>query len=359
MGEFSIAYLPGDGVGPEVVGQARRVLEAVGEKFGHRLVGQTALVGACSIERHGREITDEVIDLCKSSHAVLLGACGVAGGAAVNGRHPERAVLDLREGMGLWSNIRPLRLSKHLLGSSPVKREIIEGADLLVFRELTGGIYFAEPKGRGEVDGEPAAFDTLLYRENEVRRIVTRAFEHAEKRRGLVTSVDKINVLESSRFWREIAEEVAAGRPDVKFESMLVDAFAMRLILSPRDFDVVVTGNMFGDILTDEMSVLAGSLGLMPSASLGDGGVGLYEPIHGSAPDIAGDDVANPLGTILSGAMLLELSLGLSEEARAVEDAVEAALAKGYRTADIMGDETSLRVGTAGMGDAVIAELIS
>jgi 3-isopropylmalate dehydrogenase len=245
------------------------------------------------------------------------------------------------------------------LNSSPVKREVIEGTDLLVFRELTGGIYFAEPKGRGRVNGEQSAFDTLLYRESEIRRIVTRAFEHAKTRRRLVTSVDKVNVLESSRFWREIAEDVAAQYPAIKFESILVDAFAMRLILSPRDFDVVVTGNMFGDIITDEMSVLAGSLGLMPSASLGDSSVGLYEPIHGSAPDIAGRDVANPMGTILSAAMLLEQSLGLSEEARAVEDAVEAALAKGFRTADIVEDETSLRVGTTGMGDAVITELIS
>ena len=359
MGEFSIAYLPGDGVGPEVVTQARRVLDAVAEKFGHDLAGRTALVGAGSIERNGREITDDVIDLCKSTDAVLLGACGVTGGAAVRGRHPEHAVLTLRREMDLWSNVRPLKLSEHLLNSSPVKPEVIQGADLLVFRELTGGIYYAEPKGRRRVNGEQVAFDTLLYSESEIRRIVTRAFEYAKTRRRLVTSVDKVNVLESSRLWREVAGEVAAQYAAIKFESILVDAFAMRLILSPRDFDVVVTGNMFGDIITDEMSVLAGSLGMMPSASLGDNKAGLYEPVHGSAPDIAGRDIANPLATILSAAMLLEYSLGLPEEARLVQDAVEAALAKGFRTADILEDETSPRVGTAGMGDAVIAELIS
>ncbi len=359
MSEFSVAFLPGDGVGPEVVNQARRVMDAVGARFGHRFDGREALVGACSVAKHGIELTDEVIDLCKSSDAVLLGACGVAGGAAVNGRHPELAVLTLRQEMGLWANIRPLKVRAELADASPVKRTVIEGVDLVVFRELTGGIYFAEPKGRRRTDGEETAFDTLLYREHEVRRIVARAFEHARIRRRSVTSVDKYNVLESSRFWREIAEDVAAGFPDVKFASVLVDAFAMRLLLTPRDFDVVVAGNLFGDILTDEMAVMAASLGMMPSASLGDGTVGLYEPIHGSAPDIAGRDIANPIGTILSAGMMLELSFGLEEEARAVEEAVDAALASGYRTRDIMEGRTSLRVGTTGMGDAVIAELTS
>lgn len=357
MPEFNIVYAPGDGIGPEVVGQARRILEAVGLRFGHRLHGRAVLVGACSIERHGVEITDEVLDACKSADAVLLGACGIAGGAAVRGRHPEQAVLRLRKEMRLWANIRPLKVSKHLLNASPVKPEVIEGVDMVVMRELTGGIYFAEPKERRLIDGEPAALDTMLYREHEVRRIVKRAFELAQTRRKKVTSVDKNNVLESSRFWREIAEDIAGQYPDVKFESMLVDAFAMRLILKPRDYDVVVADNMFGDIISDEMAALSASLGMMPSASLGDGKIGLYEPIHGAAPDIAGRDVANPIGTILSAAMLLRMSLELEEEARSIEAAVDAALAKGYRTADIKESEQSRHVGTSGMADVIISEL--
>ena len=356
MPDFKIAYAPGDGIGPEVVGQARRVLDAVGKRYGHTFGGVDVEIGAASIKRCGVELTDQALQACKGADSVLLGACGVEAGAAVNGRQPERAVLDLRREMGLWSNLRPVRVSPHLADATPLKASVVRDVDMLVVRELTGGIYFSLPKERRRVNGEWEALDTLRYSETEVRRVVRRAFELAGERRRKVASVDKSNVLESSRFWREIAISVAAEHPEVQFESILVDAFAIRLLLNPRAYDVVVTENMFGDILTDEAGALLGSLGMGPSGSLGDGAAGLYEPIHGAAPDIAGKGLANPIGTVLSAAMMLEMSFGLQDEARAVEEAVERALAAGYRTADIK-EDGSLHVGTAGMGDAIIAGL--
>lgn len=358
MAEFHVLYTPGDGIGPEIVTQGRRVLEAIGERFGHEFTAEHALIGAGAVERHGIEITDEVIERARAADAILLGACGIAGGAPVKGRHPERAVLTLRQELGLWANLRPMKVIDHLIDASPVKPEVLRGVDMLVLRELTGGIYFGEPRGPYEVDGQPAARDTMVYSEPEVRRIVTRAFELAADRHQRVTSVDKANVLESSALWRDVAEDVAGGFPDIKFESILVDAFAMRLVLTPRNFDVVVTGNLFGDIISDEMAVLAASLGVLPSASLGEGSAGLYEPIHGAAPDIAGRDIANPIATILSAAMMLRYSFELEEEARTVEAAVDAVLASGVRTPDIQEDELP-SVGTAGMGDAIIAEISS
>tara|TARA_B100001123_G_scaffold449691_1_gene616111 strand:+ start:4774 stop:5919 length:1146 start_codon:yes stop_codon:yes gene_type:complete len=356
--DFKIIYAPGDGIGPEVIEQSSRILAAIGDRFGHRFSGDYVPVGADSIEQFGTELTSDTIDKCLASDSVLLGACGIAGGAAVKGRHPELAVLGLRREMQLWTNLRPMKVYDSLLDASPVKRDRLEDVDMLVLRELTGGIYFAQPKERRIVDGERAAVDTLLYKESEVRRIVRRAFELAGDRRKHVTSVDKNNVLESSRFWREIAEDVASDFPDVQLEHVLVDAFAMRLVLSPRDFDVVVTKNMFGDIITDEMAVLSASLGMMPSASLGNGNKGLYEPIHGAAPDIAGTNQANPIGTILSAAMMLRLSLGLEDEAKAVESAVESALAHGFRTPDIAETKNSA-VGTTEMGDVIAQNIIS
>ena len=356
MAEFHILYAPGDGIGSEIVTQGRRVLDAIGERFGHTFTAEHAVIGAEAVEEHGIELTDEVIDRARAADAILLGACGIADGVPVKGRHPERAVLTLRQELQLWANLRPMKVIDHLIDASPVKPEVLRGVDMLVLRELTGGTYFGEPRGPYEVDGQPAARDTMVYSEPEVRRVVTRAFELAAGRHQSVTSVDKANVLESSALWRRVAEEVAAGFPDIKFESILVDAFSMRLVQTPRDFDVVVTGNLFGDILSDEMAVLAASLGVLPSASLGDGRAGLYEPIHGAANDIAGRDIANPIATILSAALMLRHSFELETEARTVEDAVDAVLARGVRTPDIQ-EDGSHRVGTAGMGDAIIAEI--
>ncbi len=262
MAEFHILYTPGDGIGPEVVAQGRRVLEAVGDRFGHRFIAEEAIIGAGSIEKHGIEITEEVVDRARAADAILLGACGIPGGVPINGRHPERAVMTLRRELGLWANLRPMKVIHHLIDASPVKPEVLRGVDILILRELTGGIYFSQPRGPYTVDGRPAARDTMAYSEVEISRVVTRAFELADGRRRHVTSVDKANVLESSTLWRRVAEDVAGGFPDIKFESILVDAFAMRLVLSPRDFDVVVTGNLFGAILSDEMAVLAASIGM-------------------------------------------------------------------------------------------------
>jgi 3-isopropylmalate dehydrogenase len=356
MAEFHILYTPGDGIGPEIVEQGRRVLEAIGACFGHTFTAEHAVIGAGAVEAHGIELTDEVIDRARAADAILLGACGIAGGVPVQGRHPERAVLTLRQELELWANLRPMKVIDHLIDASPVKPEVLRGVDMLVLRELTGGAYFGEPRGPYEVNGQPAARDTMVYSEPEVRRVVTRAFELAAGRHQSVTSVDKANVLESSALWRRVAEEVAAGFPDIKFESILVDAFSMRLVQTPRDFDVVVTGNLFGDILSDEMAVLAASLGVLPSASLGEGRAGLYEPIHGAANDIAGRDIANPIATILSAALMLRYSFELETEARTVEHAVDAVLARGVRTPDIQ-EDGSPHVGTAGMCDAIIAEI--
>ena len=333
-----IVVLPGDGIGPEVTAEAVRVLEAVARKGGHAFTFAERLLGGCSIDAHGTALTPEVLKDCQGSSAVLLGAVGGPKWDDPTSKvRPEQGLLGLRKGLGVFANLRPVKVHPALLDASPVKPDRLKGVDMLVIRELTGGLYFGQPKGREVRDGVERAVDTLEYHDYEVRRVVELAFQLARSRRKKVTSVDKANVLESSRLWRQITAGIGQANPDVALDHMLVDTAAMRLILSPAALDVVVTENMFGDILTDEASVLAGSMGMLPSASIGAKGPGLYEPIHGSAPDIAGKGIANPIGTILSAAMLLRHSLGLAAEAAAIEAAVDRTITEGARTADLGG----------------------
>jgi 3-isopropylmalate dehydrogenase len=338
----NIVLLPGDGIGPEVMTEAVRVLQVIASEFNHSFEFTERLMGGCSIDRYGAALTDETLADCKASEAVLLGAVGGPKwddpAAPVR---PEQGLLALRQGLGVFANLRPVRVHPSLTNASPLKPEHLAGVDVLVLRELTGGLYFGLPKGRERRNGHERAVDTLEYKDYEVRRVVKLAFELAEGRRRKVTSVDKANVLESSRMWRQIATAIGAEHTDIALEHMLVDTAAMRLIARPASFDVLVTENMFGDILTDEASVLAGSMGLLPSASLGSSGPGLYEPIHGSAPDIAGQGIANPIGTILSAAMLLHYSLKLEREAAAIQAAVDDALTAGCRTTDLGGKLTT------------------
>jgi len=364
--KFKIAVLPGDGIGPEVIAQAVRVLETIGEKYGHTFEFAEAMVGGQAIDATGTALPPETLALCKKSDAVLLGAVGGPKWddpkAAVR---PEQGLLGLRKGLGLFANLRPVRVLPMLLDSTTIKPEVLKGVDIIVIRELTGGLYFGKPSKRWTTARGRRAVDTLVYSEQEVARIVRVGCELARQRRKKLTSVDKANVLSSSRLWREVAQEVASEYPDVAFENMLVDTCAMQLIRRPASFDVIVTENMFGDILTDEASVLAGSMGMLPSASLGPttGGqsgterrFGMYEPIHGSAPGMAGQNKANPLATILSAAMLLRYSCALPAEAAAIERAVEAVVAQGVRTYDIPEPGKPV-VSTAAMGDAVIAAI--
>jgi len=351
--DFNIVLLPGDGIGPEVVGQAVRVLTAAAQAGGANLNFNERLIGGCSIDKFGTALTDETLAACQAADAVLLGAVGGPKWDDPQAKvRPEQGLLALRKGMGVFANLRPVRVHPDLVSASPLKPDRLAGVDLIVVRELTGGLYFGQPKGREIVDGIERAVDTLVYTDEEIRRVVRMAFELAEQRRKKVTSVDKANVLESSRLWRKVTAEVAAGFPDVELENMLVDTAAMRLVASPANLDVLVTENMFGDILTDEASVLTGSMGMLPSASLGAGNAGLYEPIHGSAPDIAGKGIANPLGTILSTALLLRYSLKLPEAAARIEQAVDQAISDGLRTVDLGGKLTSQQ-----MTDEVIARL--
>jgi len=343
--EANIMLLPGDGIGPEVVAEARRALEAVGQKCGHRFNFSERLIGGCSIDRYGTALTDETLAACQAAGAVLLGAVGGPKWddpqAAVR---PEQGLLGLRKGLGVFANLRPVKVYPQLVGASPLRPEKLAGVDMLVVRELTGGLYFGQPKGRSLVDGHTRAVDTLEYQDFEIRRIVELAFGLARGRRKKLTSVDKANVLESSRLWRQVATEVARDYPDVTLEHMLVDTAAMRLVSNPAGFDVIVTENMFGDILTDEAAVLAGSMGLLPSASLGSSGPGLYEPIHGSAPDIAGKGIANPIGTVLSAAFMLRYSFKLEAEAAAIESAVERTIAANLLPADLAGHSSTREV---------------
>ena len=349
----NIALLPGDGIGPEVIDEAVRVLNRLADKFGHSFEFDKQLIGGISIDTHGTALTDETIKHCKNADAVLLGAVGGPKWSDPLAKvRPEQGLLGLRKALGVFANLRPVKVHPDLAGASPLKPEKLEGVDMLVVRELTGGIYFGEPKERRQEDGCQAALDTMIYRDYEVQRIVDLAFRLAQGRRKKVASVDKANVLEVSRLWRQIATQVGKNYPDVELEHVLVDTAAMRLISYPAGFDVVVTGNMFGDILTDEASVLSGSMGMLPSASVGSDGPGLFEPIHGSAPDIAGKGIANPLGTILSAAMMLRHSLSLENEAAAIEQAVDRVISAGYRTTDLGG---SLK--TTEMTDKVLAEL--
>ncbi len=343
-----LVLLPGDGVGPEVLHESRRVLERIGEIRGHDFALREALIGGVAIQATGAPLPPETVTACQETDAILLGAVGDPSYDGCEVR-PEQGLLELRRRFGLFANLRPVRLLPETAELTPFRPEILAGVDILFVRELTGGIYFGP---RQEQEDGFEAHDTMLYRVEEVERIAHVAFRAAKSRRGKLTSVDKANVLASSRLWRRVVDEVAGAYPGIEVEHVLVDAFAMHVLRRPATFDVVLTGNMFGDILTDEASVLAGSLGMLPSASLGDATLGLYEPIHGSAPDIAGKGVANPIGTLLSTAMMLRHSLELEREARAIEDAVASALAQGVRTQDLGGGATSAT--TAEVGDAVL-----
>jgi 3-isopropylmalate dehydrogenase len=350
---FNITLLPGDGIGPEVITEAVRVLDVIGSRYNHTFQYKERLMGGCSIDRYGTSLTDETLADCQSADAILFGAVGGPKWDDPNAKdRPERGLLALRKGLGVFANLRPVKVHPALIDASPLKPERLQGVDILVIRELTGGLYFGQPKKR-ELRGECEwAVDTLEYYDYEIKRIVQLAFELAKGRKKKVTSVDKANVLESSRLWRQVAAQVGKEHPEVTLEHQLVDSAAMKLITGPASLDVVVTENMFGDILTDEASVLAGSMGMLPSASLSEAGVGLYEPIHGSAPDIAGGGIANPIGTILSAALMLRYSLKLEEEAQTIEKAVDATITHGARTADLGGKLT-----TRQMTDEIIKHL--
>ena len=336
--DAQIVVLPGDGIGPEVTAEAVRVLEAIARRFGHQFQFSEQLMGGISIDQHGSALTDDVLAACAASDAVLLGAVGGPKWDDPRAKvRPEQGLLRLRKGLGLFANLRPVTPHPALIGSSPLRPERLAGVDILVVRELTGGIYFGQPRHTEQVNGREHAVDTLEYWDDEIERVVRLAFTAAQGRRKQLTSVDKANILDSSRLWRRVVERVAPDYPDVQFEHVLVDAAAMYLITHPARFDVIVTENMFGDILTDESSVLTGSMGNLPSASIGSSGPGLYEPIHGSAPDIAGEGIANPIGTILSAALLLRHSLKLETEASAIEQAVSETLNAGLRTRDLGG----------------------
>lgn len=349
----SIVLLPGDGIGPEITEQARRVLEKVGEVFGHEFAFQSQMIGGIAIDETGDPLPQATVDACRSSDAILLGAVGGPKWDDPSAKtRPEAGLLKIRKELGLFANLRPIKMFDQLADASPLRPEIIKGTDILFLRELTGGIYFG-PSGREGSGDQESASQAMVYSVPEVERIVRLAAKAAQGRNNRLTSVDKANVLEPSRLWRQVAARVMAEEfPEVQYDVVLVDAMAMHLINRPADFDVVVTGNMFGDILTDEASMLPGSLGMLPSASLGSDGPGLYEPIHGSAPDIAGKGIANPLATILAAAMLLRHSLDLEAEAAAIEKAVEQVLSDGLRTADIARGGDS--IGTVEMADAVL-----
>lgn len=355
--QYDIALLKGDGIGPEIVDSAVRVLERVGAKFGHTFRFSSYLIGGAAIDQTGAPLPDETVDGCLKSDSVLLGAVGGPKWDALPGHlRPEKALLGIRKAMGVYTNLRPAKLYGALSGACPLREEVsAAGFDIMIVRELTGGIYFGERGRRNGSYGEEA-YDTECYSRFEIERIARAAFAVARKRRGQVTSIDKANVLETSRLWRETVHAVANDYPDVTLSDMLVDNAAMQLVRAPQQFDVIVTSNMFGDILSDEASQITGSIGMLPSASLGDGTRGLYEPIHGSAPDIAGTGKANPIATILSAAMLLRYSLDLASEADAIERAVAAVLDAGLRTADIAGPGVA-PLTTAAMTDAILEQL--
>ena len=354
---YQIAVIPGDGIGPDVVEQTLKVMDKVGEKFGHTFNYTKVLAGGCAIDATGACLPQETIDICKASDAVLLGAVGGWKWDNLPGdQRPERALLGLRKALGLFANLRPALLFEQLADASPLKPEILAGGlDIVVVRELTGGIYFGE-KGHRDTDLGLAAYDIEQYAEGEVRRIAKVAFDMAMKRNKHVTSVDKANVLESSRLWRRVVAEVAQDYPEVTLDNLYVDNAAMQLVRNPRQFDVIVTSNIFGDILSDEASQITGSIGMLPSASLAEGNFGMYEPVHGSAPDIAGQDKANPMATILSAAMMLRYTFGLGAEADAIENAVKSVLDQGYRTPDLYAGQGT-QVGTAQMGDLIAAAI--
>ncbi len=356
--EFNIALLKGDGIGPEIVDSAVRVLEKIGEKFGHKFNFTPYLIGGCAIDAVGEPLPKETVDGCLASDSVLLGAVGGYKWDNLSGdKKPEKALLGIRSALGLFTNLRPAKLYPALKDASPLRQDIVsKGFDLVIVRELTGGIYFGE---RGYRDGKYGneAYDTEAYSEMEIRRIAKVAFETAMKRGKNLISIDKANVLETSRLWRKIMHEMAKDYPEVTVTDMLVDNAAMQLVKNPKQFDVVVTSNMFGDILSDEASQITGSIGMLPSASLGETKRGMYEPIHGSAPDIAGQNKANPIATILSAGMMLRYSFDLQAEADAIEKAVDIVLEKGYRTADLAGDSGVEPLGCIEMTDKILEEI--
>lgn len=359
--KLNITCIPGDGIGPEIVAEAKKVLNKVAEVYGHEITYKDILMGGASIDVYGVPLTDEAIADAKAADAVLMGSIG--GNTSTSSwyqlppeKRPEAGLLKIRKELNLFANLRPAVLYQELSDACPLRKDISDrGFDLLIMRELTGGLYFGA-RHTTEVDGVRTAVDTLTYNENEIRRIAIKAFDIARKRRGIVTSVDKANVLDSSRLWRKVVEEVAKDYPDITLSHMLVDNCAMQLVRDPSQFDVILTENMFGDILSDEASMVTGSIGMLASASLNDSKFGLYEPSHGSAPDIAGMDIANPIATILSAAMMLRYSFDLDKEADAIEMAVKSILKKGYRTADIMAEGCE-KVGCSRMGDLLADEI--
>ena len=359
--EKKITVIKGDGIGPEIVTEAQKVLDKVAEKFGHKFVYTDILMGGCSIDKYGVPLTDEAVEVAKNSDAVLLGSIG--GNTSTSpwyklapNLRPEAGLLKIRKELGLFANLRPANLYPELREACPLKDDIIgDGFDMMIMRELTGGLYFGARKTEN-VDGVETAVDTLTYNENEIRRIAIRGFDIAMKRRKKVTSVDKANVLDSSRLWRKVVNEVAKDYPEVELEHMLVDNCAMQLVRDPKQFDVILTENMFRDILSDEAAMISGSLGMLASASLNDTKFGMYEPSHGSAPDIAGQDKANPIATILSASMLLRFSFDMDKEADAIDNAVKKVLEAGYRTGDIMSEDMKL-VGCKEMG-SLVADMI-
>ncbi len=356
--EKNIALIPGDGIGPEIVREAVRVLDRVAEVFGHTFRYDEVWMGGCAIDRYGSSLPNEMLEKAKAADAVLLGAVGGPKWDSVpKENRPERGLLRLRAGLGLYANLRPARIFPQLASASPLRSDIVaRGIDFVIVRELIGGVYFGEHRTE-QKDGQAVATDIMGYSEEEIRRIVRSAFETAQKRSHRLCSVDKANVLDTSRLWRKTVDAMAAGYPDVTVSHMYVDNCAMQIVKNPAQFDVIVTENLFGDILSDEASMITGSIGMIPSASLGNGGRGLYEPIHGSAPDIAGQDKANPIGTILSAAMMCRYSLGMSKEADAIERAVNTVLEKGFRCADIAAPDENV-IGCKRMGE-VIAEAIA
>lgn len=359
--EKKITVIKGDGIGPEIVTEAQKVLDKVAEKFGHKFVYTDILMGGCSIDKYGVPLTDEAVEIAKNSDAVLLGSIGGNNSTSpwyklAPNLRPEAGLLKIRKELGLFANLRPANLYPELREACPLKDDIIgDGFDMMIMRELTGGLYFGARKTEN-VDGVETAVDTLTYNENEIRRIAIRGFDIAMKRRKKVTSVDKANVLDSSRLWRKVVNEVAKDYPEVELEHMLVDNCAMQLVRDPKQFDVILTENMFGDILSDEAAMISGSLGMLASASLNDTKFGMYEPSHGSAPDIAGQDKANPIATILSASMLLRFSFDMDKEADAIDNAVKKVLEAGYRTGDIMSEGMKL-VGCKEMG-SLVADMI-
>ena len=364
MTTFKIAVLPGDGIGPEVVAEGTRVLKAVERRFGHRFEFNEAIVGGAAIDKYGVALLPGTLNMCKVSDAVLFGAVGGPKWDDPSAKvRPEQGLLGLRKGLGLFANLRPVKVHPLMVNSSTLKSEVLDGTDIIIIRELTGGLYFGQPKRRWENATGRQSVDTNRYSEKEVRRVLQVGFDLARQRRKKLTSVDKANVLETGRMWREIAIEMGKQNPDIELDHILVDSCAMHLIRHPSTFDVIVTENTFGDILTDEASMLVGSMGMLPSASIGKTrksgtGHGLYEPIHGTAPDIAGQGKANPLATILSVAMMLRLSLGLEAEAQTVEKAVDSALQQNLRTPDIAQEGTTM-VNTSQMGDAVAKAVLA